>query len=115
VAEIETERTRVATQCGLIREQAQFEYETAQEVRDAQRDMAIVQATLGGAVRLLTSAKEAVDSYSNCITAFDPPSKAACAGLASAGFGLAAAATVAEAASQGAAIAYQQKIANKQL
>lgn len=115
VAEIETERTRVATQCGLIREQAQFEYETAQEVRDAQRDMAIVQATLGGAVRLLTSAKEAVDSYSNCITAFDPPSKAACTGIASAGFGLAAAATVADAASQGAAIAYQQRIATKQL
>lgn len=114
-AEIETERTRVATQCGLIREQAQFEYETAQDVRDAQRDMAIVQAALGGAVRLLTSAKEAVDSFSNCTTAFDPPSKAICAGLAGTGFGLAAAATGAEAASQGAAIRYQQQIATKQL
>ena len=77
--------------------------------------MAIVQAALGGAVRLLTSAKEAVDSFSNCTTAFDPPSKAICAGLAGAGFGLATAATAAEAASQGAAIRYQEQIATKQL
>ncbi|MFO0750362.1 MAG: hypothetical protein U1F43_32535 [Myxococcota bacterium] len=114
-AEIEDERTRVAQQCNLIRELANFEYNSGTSVRDSQRDQAIAQAAIGGAVKLLTVAKESLEGYQNCITAFDPPSKLICGGLAGVSGGLGLAAAIAEGASEGVAAKYQFDIETKRL
>ncbi|MCB9731812.1 MAG: hypothetical protein H6745_04160 [Deltaproteobacteria bacterium] len=114
-AEIEDERTRVASQCDLVRAQATFEYEQGEAVRDAQRDQSITQAAITGGVKLLTVAKDAVTSFETCTTAFDPPSKAVCAGFAGVSGGLGLLAAAGESTAEAIAIGFQYDIATKHL
>ncbi|MCA9574858.1 MAG: hypothetical protein R3B40_26725 [Polyangiales bacterium] len=115
VAEIEDEITRVSAQCGLIREQAEFEYNAGQQTRTLTRDLETARVVMGGVVRALNTVKDALDSYSGCLAATLPDGKISCGALATVAGVLGGVAAATETGAEIAAAAVEDEIAGKRL
>lgn len=113
-ADIEDERTRVAAQCRINRENLEYEYDMGVETQRLSTDLARTQAGINIATRFLGVIKEGIDGFIAC-TSTDGIKTAVCAGLAVTSGALGAVAAALEVGSEFNSIAKQEEIALKRL
>lgn len=88
--DIVDEQRRVQQQCALVQANAEFEYQSGDEIRRLEDDLRDAQTGINIAVKALNVISGGIQQFGNCMTAVDSASKSICAGLAlsGAGFGV---------------------------